>query len=104
MQKISKELNKNKTLIENIFKDNPNFIAKELTIFGKSACIYFMEGLIDATYLADYVLKPCLKYKDENFDALNNLTEKKKKKTNKDNLQNLKTQINKSSKSSNTID
>ena len=104
MQKISKELNKNKTLIENIFKDNPNFIAKELTIFGKSACIYFMEGLIDATYLADYVLKPCLKYKDENFDALNKEINKSNKKATKNNLSNLKTQINKSSKSSNIID
>lgn len=71
MQKIQTDINKNKNKLLKTFEGNPNIVVKDFTVFKKSSCVFYMEGLIDTTYLADFVLKPCLKYKDDDFENIN---------------------------------
>lgn len=56
---MSTILQDNVSLISSRFENNPNMITKELQIYGHSAVVMYIEGIVDSMILADFVLRPC---------------------------------------------
>lgn len=64
MQKVSKKLEKNTSYIKETFRQSEDLVLREIKIMETNACLIFLTGLNDSTYISQYVLNPLLNVKE----------------------------------------
>lgn len=75
MEKLSKKIQTNIDNIRQYFTNNPNLVIKEFKVYSKSACVIYIEGIIDPIALADFVLKPCQNVSTKRYTSKENIVD-----------------------------